>query len=208
MSASSQADGSDAACAVRLSRILREQHAFIWRFVRRLGVAERHVDDAVQEVFVITSGKLSLVKPEQERAFLTGTAVRVAANRRRAQQRCREVGDDGVNEIGSSEPSPEELLEQKRRRRLLDQALEALPVALRAPFVLLEIEGLTRSETATLLGLPEGTVATRVRAARTRFEAAVKHLARGPSPAVAPDRGTTPVNAVALPWAHPSYLEG
>lgn len=50
----------------------------------------------------------------------------------------------------------EELLQIKRRRQLLDRALDALPTELRPVFVLVELEGATRSEAAELLAIPTG----------------------------------------------------
>jgi RNA polymerase sigma-70 factor, ECF subfamily len=180
------------ASAERLGGLLRDHYAFTWRCVRRFGVAERDVDDVVQEVFVVVSAKLARIEPGKERAFVTGTAIKLAANRRRSQRRApelRELDTDSDCETACPLPSAEELIEQKRRRILLDRALDVLPLELRAPFVLSEIEGLSRSETAELLGLPEGTVATRVRAARKRFEAAAKQLMRTGSLSSTPSGG-------------------
>lgn len=169
------------ACAARLGDLLRAHYAFAWRCVRRFGVAERDVDDVVQEVFVVVSTKLDRIEVGKERAFVTGTAIKLAANRRRSQRRApelREFDAEFEEHAASTSPSAEELVEQKRRRALLDRALDTLSLELRAPFVLSEVEGLSRSETAEILGLPEGTVATRVRAARKRFEAAARQLMR------------------------------
>jgi RNA polymerase sigma-70 factor, ECF subfamily len=174
------------AAASRLGELLRTHYSFAWRCVRRFGVAERDVDDVVQEVFVVVSAKLDRIELGKERAFVTGTAIKLAANRRRSQRRApelRELDSEIDLQAAAQAPSAEDLLDQKRRRALLDRALDSLSLELRAPFVLSEVEGLSRSETAELLGLPEGTVATRVRSARKRFEAAVRELMRkGPLP--------------------------
>ena len=60
-------------------------------------------------------------------------------------------------------------LDQKQRRELLDRWLDGLPLELRAPFVLFEIEGLALGEIAELLEVPLGTAKTRLRRARQLF---------------------------------------
>jgi RNA polymerase sigma-70 factor (ECF subfamily) len=83
---------------------------------------------------------------------------------------------DEAGETPNDHPSAEDLLDQRRARQLLDQALDILPEKLRAPFVLFAIEGMTRVEVAELLGLAPGTVASRVQKARALFESAVLRL--------------------------------
>jgi RNA polymerase sigma-70 factor (ECF subfamily) len=72
-------------------------------------------------------------------------------------------------------------VDQKEKRALLDEILEALPMNLRAAFVLYELEELTVTEISNMLSIPRGTVASRLRLARKEFEKVVKRLkARGP----------------------------
>jgi RNA polymerase sigma-70 factor (ECF subfamily) len=73
--------------------------------------------------------------------------------------------------------APDEIAELRRARADLDTFLESLPEPQRAVFVLVELEGLTAPEVATALGIPSGTVASRLRTARSEFEAALKRLA-------------------------------
>src|SRR5688500_5784130 len=67
----------------RLRSLLDQHFREVWRVLRRLGVPLTTVDDAAQQVFIVASRKLAQVRPGSERAFLTSTAVRVAANARR-----------------------------------------------------------------------------------------------------------------------------
>src|SRR6185436_13564520 len=66
-------------------------------------------------------------------------------------------------------PSPEELLDQKRARELLDALLDAMTVELREVLILQEGEGMTLSEIAAALEIPLGTASSRLRRAREEF---------------------------------------
>src|SRR5262249_37551686 len=74
----------------RLRALIDEHHDFLWRSLRRLGLAEAHVDDAAQHVWLVISRKLSEIRVGGERAYLFGVAMRVASNARRVASR-REV---------------------------------------------------------------------------------------------------------------------
>jgi len=161
----------------RLRRLFDAYFDYVWRLVRRLGVLDGLADDAAQQVFCVVAERLTEVEPRSEKAFLTGTAVRVAANQRRAQRRRLEVPEDDAHpDPVDPGRTPEELVELRRERALLDRALDALPSELRAPFVLYELEDATLTEIAELLEIPRGTVASRLRRARAQFQTAVRAL--------------------------------
>jgi RNA polymerase sigma-70 factor (ECF subfamily) len=174
-------------------RAIRDQHfEFVWRSVRRLGVPEADADDAVQQVFIVASRRLASITEGSERAFLFGTALRVASHARRAAKRRGEVPlhDEGPqatssvprspaeqgSSIGEHASSAEDLIDQRRARALLDDVLESLPMDMRAVFVLFELEEMTLAEIAALLGLPGGTVASRLRRGRELFQAEITRL--------------------------------
>ena len=168
------------ACAdeARLRRIVRDQHDFVWRSLRRMGVPESAAEDAMQQVFVVLSRKLGDVPADNERSFLFGTVVRVASDARRAQTRRREVHDAEVDDKPDEGPSAEVLVDEKKARAMLDHILQSMTEDLRAVFVLFEIEEMQASEIAELLGIPSGTVASRLRRAREHFHAAAARLKR------------------------------
>jgi RNA polymerase sigma-70 factor (ECF subfamily) len=161
----------------RFRRVVTENFDFIWRALRGLGVPSASVDDAAQQVFLIASQKLGAIAVGSERAFLFGTALGVSANIRRATARKREIADeDALNARQDDAPNAEELLEMKEKRALLDEVLEEMPDDLRVVFVLFVLEGTTAPEIAELLGVPLGTVASRVRRAREAFHAIARRL--------------------------------
>ena len=160
-------------------RALQEEHfEFLWRSLRRLGVPEADVDDAVQQVFLVAARRV--IQPGAERAFLFSTALRVASHARRTLRRRRE-SDEDLPEQTDATPSPEELLDQRRARALLDEVLEELPLDLRAVFILFELEEMTVVEIAAMIGSPTGTAASRLRRGRELFQQTVARV-RGQAP--------------------------
>jgi RNA polymerase sigma-70 factor (ECF subfamily) len=157
-----------------MAELLRDHFDFIWRSLRRLGLDAGLADDAAQEVFLVASRKRDQIEAGRERAFLFGTALRVAADARKSVARRQEVSADDLPETIDAAPSPEALLDQRRARETLDELLDELPEDVRAIFVLYELEELEMGEIATLLSIHQGTVASRLRRARALFAAAVK----------------------------------
>jgi RNA polymerase sigma-70 factor (ECF subfamily) len=157
--------GADAA---RLRLLLDEHLDFIWRSLRRLGVPMTDVDDCAQQVCWVAARRLAEIQRGSERAFLFSTALRVASEERRSRSRRREVLED-AGEPFDPGPNPEQIAERRRERALLDEVLDAMPMDLRAVFVLFELEEMPTAEIAASLELPAGTVASRLRRAREEF---------------------------------------
>jgi len=178
----------------RVAEMLRAHFRDVWRIVRRFGVPENSADDAAQEVFIIAARRLSDIALGSERAFLFASAVRVAANARRAVGARRECADDdSLSEGVDPRPNAEALLDQKRLRQLLDRVLDELSDDLRVCFVLYELEGMSSPEISELLSIPVGTVASRLRRAREAFEQSASKLkARLQPPSRAPSRPPPP----------------
>jgi RNA polymerase sigma-70 factor (ECF subfamily) len=133
-------------------------------------VPESDVDDAIQEVILVLARKLDQVTLGSERSFVLSTAFRIASDTRRRLKRRREVNDASLLDMVSPAPDPEQSAEQRRLTLLFAQVLEQLSLELRAVFVLYELEDFTMAEIATTLGLPPGTVASRLRRGREAFE--------------------------------------
>jgi RNA polymerase sigma-70 factor (ECF subfamily) len=163
----------------RVTAIVRAEHDFIWRLLRRLGIPEASVDDATQQVFCVLSRRVDDVKAGSERSFLFGAALRVASDRRRSRE-FRDVPREATGEEMDPAPNPEELAERHERRALLQVILEALPMELRTVIILFELEQMTKVEVSELLGIPVGTAVSRLRRAREEFKVLAKrHLRDG-----------------------------
>jgi RNA polymerase sigma-70 factor (ECF subfamily) len=160
------------------ARTLVEAHAdFVWRSLRRLGVPESGADDATQQVFVIAAGKLDRIQVGRERAFLFGIVGHVAMHARRSLARKRELPyEDGAHDRVDPALRPDEAMAARQARALLDEVLDGMDDDLRTVFILFELEELTTSDVAVMLGVPLGTVASRLRRAREDFQRAVKRV--------------------------------
>jgi RNA polymerase sigma-70 factor, ECF subfamily len=154
----------------RLRAVVDAHFDTLWRFLRRLGVAEADVDDAVQEVILVLTRKLDSIDIGRERAFVMSTAFRVASDARRRTKRRREVDAEQLIDLPSTAADPEASAQKQQMRALFAQVLEQLALDLRAVFVLYELEDFTMAEIAQTLQLPPGTVASRLRRAREEFE--------------------------------------
>lgn len=154
----------------RLRTIVDANYAFLFRSLRRLGVPAAQVEDAAQQVLLVTARRLDAIADGAERAFLFGVALRTASDVRRANVRRREVQDEPFL-AAHRDPAPgaDVVLDDERARRTLDAVLDRLPMDLRAVFVLADLEEMTMAKIAELLELPPGTVASRLRRARERF---------------------------------------
>jgi RNA polymerase sigma-70 factor, ECF subfamily len=159
----------------RVRALVHAHFDLVWRTLRRFGVPAADADDGAQRVFIIASQKLEQIEPGRDRAFLVGTAYRVASEMRRAGSR-RGESSIGETEFVDPAPGPEEYADRKRARALLDQVLDEMPFEMRSVFVLFELEELTVPQIALTLTLPIGTVSSRLRRARGLFRESAERI--------------------------------
>jgi RNA polymerase sigma-70 factor (ECF subfamily) len=136
------------------------------RFVFRVAYAVlRHAHDAedvVQEVFLKLYRNGAWEKMRDEQAFLARTVWRAAIDR--LPNRSGTVETDV--ELPSPDPTPEQAAVASDWRDKVHRLIDALPEELRQPLALSTIQELRSGEIAAILGIPEGTVRTRVMRAR------------------------------------------
>jgi RNA polymerase sigma-70 factor, ECF subfamily len=161
--------------------LYQDHFDFVWRSARRLGVAERSLDDAVQDVFIVVHRRLGEFEGRSSvRSWIYGIARRVAHDHRRRARR-KERGE-ALPEGGLADPrapSPVEAAARAQAVALLYQLLDALDDDKREVFVLAELEQMTVPEIADSIGANVNTVYSRLRAARIAFDQAVaRHHAR------------------------------
>jgi RNA polymerase sigma-70 factor (ECF subfamily) len=148
---------------------------YVGRVLRRFGVEARHLEDVVQEVFVVVYKRHADFDPARPiRPWLCGIAFRVASQWRRRPIQRNEVlqtGDEPHQPPSSSSRDATD-------RRLIAhetvlRGLSALRFEQRAVVVLCDLEGHSAVEAAAILHIPTGTVYSRLHEARRLFAVAL-----------------------------------
>jgi RNA polymerase sigma-70 factor (ECF subfamily) len=133
--------------------------------------AEDVMQDAVVRAFRFFEG----FRGDNARGWLL-SVVRNTAYSFLQQNRARELGtefDEEVHLDSAEKDTPEVLLLRSAQQRVLNEAVEDLPVEFREVFVLREMEGLSYREIAEIAQVPMGTVMSRLSRARRQLRAAV-----------------------------------
>ena len=151
---------------------------YVWTSLRRLGVADRDIEDVAHELFLQVLKNLPTFDATRPpRPWLFAFAVRFASDYRRlARHRGSFLGD---TEPAESNPGPEAILAARQREALVLRALEDVDFERRVVFVLHELEERPMTEVSDMLGLPLNTGYSRLRVAREEFAAGVRRLTRG-----------------------------
>lgn len=156
--------------------LYRDHFDFVWRVLARLGVPDRDLPDAAQDVFMVVHRKLPEFQGDSRpTTWLYGISFRIASARRRSAPSRREVLDDALPEP-PNDRSEGLVADNAHYRRLLSEALDRMPIEQRAAFAFFEIDGMTAAEIAEQAGVPEATIHSRLRLARQLFRRFVERL--------------------------------
>ena len=147
--------------------LYREHFAFVWRNARRLGCTDDWLDDAVHEVFLVATRRLGEFEGRSGiRTWLFAITFRIVGRMQRDRSRQRHQ----TNRYVAEQP---ELVSDAARETEAAQYLRQLLLKLSEPqrvvLILAELEGFTSLEIAETLGVPAGTVDSRLRAARIQL---------------------------------------
>lgn len=169
----------DQAGALGFDQIYDQFFDFVWANLRRLGVPARHLEDAVQETFIVVHRRLGEFAGRSSlKTWLAGIAWRIASEYRRHEAR-----------KGGGEPLPDTLVAPGRDPlgaavhaeavRQLDALLNELDEDKRVVFVLAELEQMSVPEIAQALDVNVNTVYSRLRAARMIFDEVLRISRKG-----------------------------
>lgn len=159
----------------RFAALAEEHSRLLFRIAHGLLRNAHDAEDAVQEALlrIFRTGGAEMA---DEKAYLARTVWRagldIAARRPKRTEpiECDGAGGDGpMRELAAAGRSAEEVLAEGDERALLRRLIDALPEDLRQPLVLSAIEEMTSRQAAAALGIPEGTVRTRVMRARVEL---------------------------------------
>jgi RNA polymerase sigma-70 factor (ECF subfamily) len=169
--------GAPAVVTIDAESLFRAHARFVARFCAHLRVPADAIDDHVQEVFLVAHRRGGFVPGEASATtWLARIALNVIGTRRRSFHRRREEPMDDVGESPGFAPPPDRAVEATQALERVQRALDALDVDQRALFVLFEIEGHDCADIAAGLGVPIGTVYSRLHAARAAFTKAHEKL--------------------------------
>jgi RNA polymerase sigma-70 factor (ECF subfamily) len=159
------ADAKDRAiCDEQFAELVARQSTFVFRLAHAVLRNAHDAEDVVQEVFLkVHRSWKNWHKVKEERAYLARAAWRAALERRPK----RSDSNIGAYAFVSKQENPEQAALHRNWSAVVHHLLDTLPEDLRLPLVLSAIEELKSSEIADLLGIPEGTVRTRVMKARS-----------------------------------------
>jgi RNA polymerase sigma factor (sigma-70 family) len=149
------------------TELVRRHSGLVFGVCRRVTGNHHLAEDAFQAVFVVLATKAGAVRPQSAvAAWLHGVAWRTAMRARtmanRRQRREALVAARPEPTLSSTDEVPDAVA-------ILDEEIAHLPEHYRLPLVLCELEGQDRKEVAGKLRIPEGTLSSRLAAARKRL---------------------------------------
>lgn len=159
-----------------LDRVYAEHAAFVWRTVRRLGVPEAAVEDAVQDVFVVVHRRLAEFEGRSSMRTWLFAIVRRVVRDHRPSKRQHPVDTAALDALPGHDAGPLALAERAQAARLLLALLDELDEDKREAFILVDLEEMTVPDAAEALGANTNTVYSRVRAARRELELALARV--------------------------------
>ncbi len=169
---------------VEFARLVDAYSGMIYRLANRILQNPQDAEDILQETFIKAYNALPRF---DGRSRLSTWLYRIATNEALMLLRKKRPPMVSVDSPGGNDPDddglplqivdwcclPESELMSEEARRHLDRSIEALPEALKAVFVLRELEGLSVRETAQVLEISEAAVKTRLHRARLALREAL-----------------------------------
>ena len=149
----------------------------LYRFAYRLSGSAADAEDLTQEAFGKALAKLpQLREPDHAKAWLFRILRNAYLHRVRDRQRHRTVPLDSVGDVPQADAGPPADVDPAR----LQQALDGLDESFRTPLILFYFEDFSYRDIADQMGLPIGTVMSRLARAKAYLRAAL-------APHAAPD---------------------
>lgn len=148
---------------------------FVWRTLQRLGISDAHLEDVFQEVLLVVHRQVGAFEGRAKTTtWLFSICVRVASTYRRKAWFRRERPTLELPDGPSPAPGADELLVDAEERRTLRAVLDLMAPEKRAVFVMFELDELPCEAIAEMLGIPVGTVHSRLHNARQDFQGALR----------------------------------
>jgi len=175
-----------------MTRAARFEHSVLphldaaFNLARWLTRNDHDAEDVVQEAFMRALRYFDRMKGSEARPWLLGIVRNTCYTWLEKNRPADLVPLDDVEQSAmesaalesASFATPEVVLLQSANRKLVNQALEELPVGYREVIVMREIEDMSYKEIAAVAGIPMGTVMSRLSRAREMLKAAIENRLR------------------------------
>jgi RNA polymerase sigma factor (sigma-70 family) len=156
-----------------IEALYREHAPFLGRSIERLTGAGSHVDDLLQETFIVAYQKREQFEAQLSsiRTWLYGIAANLCLHHLRSQRRLALFRTRFAENLQDQKLAlrPDQQLEQHQAVLVVYELLQKLPFKQREVFSCYELEKMDGGTIAATLGIPEGTVWTRLHHARKGF---------------------------------------
>jgi RNA polymerase sigma-70 factor (ECF subfamily) len=162
--------------------LVERQSRFVFRVAYAVLLNSYDAEDAVQETFLKLYRNRGWQRAENERAFLARVAWRIAVDLRPRPSRLANSSPESTPSLSeridapSPHPGPDQALESANQHTIVHSMVDALPEELRLPLVLSAFEELNSRVIGGILGIPEGTVRTRLQRARQLLRQKFEYL--------------------------------
>jgi len=174
--------GHGEAFGVLVRRYERELYGYLRRYVGDASLAEDVFQNTFLQVYV-KSGQYEPGRPVRPWLYTIATHQAIDAMRRNSRHQAVSLdetrSDEGVGELAglmellqSRGPSPVEAATAQERREHVRASVDRLPDFLRQVLILAYYQGLRYREIADILGIPVGTVKSRLHAALVKLQEA------------------------------------
>jgi len=156
--------------------LFETQFSYVWYALKRLGVAERDLEDVAQQVFLQVHGQLPKFDGRRPlRPWLFSFAYNAASNYRALSRHRVELSVVPPEQTCPKAAADEQLI-TRQELELAELALSRVSLDRRAVLLLHEVEGHSMPEIAESLSIPLNTAYSRLRLAREEYEQAVRRL--------------------------------
>lgn len=156
--------------ATEFERRLRETQRVVYQIAYGVLGNDADAEDVSQDVFLRAYRKLGgLRDPEKFRAWVARVSLRLALNHQRAADRAQRRNISWFENTALPAASAETEVEARDFHSRLRDEIHCLPEKLRGVLFLSAVDGLDTREVASILGIPPGTVRSRLHSARKQL---------------------------------------
>jgi RNA polymerase sigma-70 factor (ECF subfamily) len=175
--------------------LVRDHASRVYRLAYGLTRNPHDAEDLTQNVFDRVLRNLTSYKPGNFDGWMDRITVNLFRDQLRRNRRLRlePLREDTVDLHAARQPSPEQVVSEPVFDDDVREALAALHPGVRVTVLLRDVDGLTYDEIAAALGVPRGTVGSRIHRGRAQLRTALRHR----SPRTRGAAAATPVRAAA-----------